>query len=120
MPALRAKESDVDDLKELLPLAAKAAGVEWQPGYHWDAETGLPLEFNQFSWQMVYWNPITDDGDAFRLAVKLEMNLSLALCGWVEVDGHDTLRHEFGTGDPLAATRLAVVRAAAEIGRAMP
>lgn len=40
--------------KELLTLAAKAAGVEWQPGYYWTAETGLPVEFNQFSGRMVY------------------------------------------------------------------
>jgi len=59
-----------------------------------------------------YWNPLTDDGDALRLAVKLreKFGTDIATC--------------FGIGrfsewetDPYAATRRAIVRAAAEIGR---
>jgi hypothetical protein len=61
------------------------------------------------------WNPLTDDGDALRLAVKL-------------FDGDDMdviwynarrLRAERPELDEVAAIRLAIVRAAAEIGRIM-
>ena len=111
--------------RELLELAAKAAGVdiEWQPcGWAHDNETGCE------------WNPLTDDGDALRLAVKLRLHakhfspyeddFDIKPPGMVEVwqeDGEDPLHIEyFKPGDdPLAATRSAIVRAAAEIGRSM-
>jgi hypothetical protein len=89
--------------RELLELAAKACGLE---------EAKMRIEFNQ-------WNPIEDDGDALRLAVHLNMNLDVvdASSGaqvlhvaWCSEPHHD---------DPLAATRRAIVRAAAEIGRSM-
>ena len=119
--------------RELLELAAKAAGLRvgfepnrvergrydlyWSHVHHrlcWHGKTAgseYPVP--------VFWNPLTDDGDALRLAVKLELQLDL--------------RHSFHTvrvygaaegridesGDPLAATRRAIVRAAAEIGRNM-
>lgn len=73
----------------------------------------------------VTWNPLADDGDALRLAVKLDMCLgiaphavaldktSLALApGGDEV----SIKHN---GDPYAATRRAIVRAAAAIGKDM-
>ena len=85
--------------RELLELAAKAAGIELQDDHYW--RDGF--------WTR--WNPLTDDGDALRLAVKLNidagkpgMRLSIDWRSW---------------DDPLAATRLAITRAAAEIGRSM-
>ncbi len=61
------------------------------------------------------WNPLADDGDALRLAVKLRM--------LVELDSYHAMADGCvedlaGGQDPFAATRLAIVRAAAEIGRA--
>ena len=50
------------------------------------------------------WNPLTDDGDAFRLAAKLK----IPVCFDFEVPVND---------DPMTTTRRAIVRAAAEIGR---
>ena len=47
------------DDKTMLELAAKAAGID-----HWYGKEGT-----------VDWNPLTDDGDALRLAVKLEITI---------------------------------------------
>lgn len=87
--------------RELLELAAKAAG----PGV-WLEHDDRP------------WNPLTDDGDALRLAVNLGMNLDF-------VNGNSGAQligvgffSEPHNSYPYAATRRAIVRAAAEIGRA--
>ena len=69
------------------------------------------------------WNPLYDDGDALRLAVKLGILFLIDVqCGkvvkkTVVTDGKT--KHEVNhDGDPYAATRRAIVLAAAEIGRA--
>ncbi len=124
--------------RELLELAAKAAGIEY------DAERSMPHPVSGawFGLWLVYhrephefdrrhWNPLTDDGDALRLAVELGLavmpypifstpkHTALAKLN----QSRDVMR---GSGiaevvpygdDPLAATRRAIVRAAAEIGR---
>lgn len=51
--------------RELLEKAAKAAGM-------WDAENGC-ID--------VPWSPLTDDGDAHRLAVKLRIWIDYQGCG---------------------------------------
>ena len=86
--------------RELLELAAKAAGIDVHTiedadgVLHWDG-----------------WNPLADDGDALRLAVKL--NIDAGKPGM-------RLRIDWRSWeDPYAATRRAIVRAAAEIGKAM-
>jgi hypothetical protein len=62
-----------------------------------------------------YWNPLTDDGDALRLAVKLRLCIEHKEKHVVVWDGC------LGTGfipcddDPRAATRRAITRAAAEM-----
>jgi hypothetical protein len=98
--------------KELLELAAKSIGLKYRPENNYvvvDAKTGQWLGS---------WNPLTDDGDALRLAVKLKMQVkqwesnSIAVVVW---DKHAT---EDATNDRYAATRRAIVRAAAEIGKA--
>jgi hypothetical protein len=86
--------------RELLEAAAKAAGIEL---------TGD----DQAAWlnrSSYGWNPLTDDGDAFRLAVKLNL-WEAVRDGYQHADSLD--------GDPQAATRRAITRAAAEIGRTM-
>jgi len=92
--------------RELLELAAKAVGIDlcWNdaeaPGYYSDFR-GMP--------QWEYWNPLVFDGDALRLAVKLNL--------WEAV----RLAHrQLGAPecpDLYAATRRAIVCAAAEIGK---
>jgi hypothetical protein len=79
--------------RELLELAAKACGLE---------KAKMRIEFNQ-------WNPLEDDGDALLVMVKLGIDIAKA-----QVDYWD--KH---SNDPYAATRRAITRAAAEIGRNM-
>jgi hypothetical protein len=93
--------------RELLEMAAKAAGYE----YLWNIDSllirGLPG----------HWNPLTDDGDALRLAVKLNLVVLSDQTGISTANGmHQRAKELHGT-DPYAATRRAITRAAAEIGR---
>jgi hypothetical protein len=103
--------------RELLELAAKAAGYAL---CEWPDETGKLRAEIEPNWRPV-WNPLTSDGDALRLAVKLRLPLRDGLNGTVETGNERSGRPiwEFWGTDPYAATRRAIVRAAAEIGRAM-
>jgi hypothetical protein len=69
-----------------------------------------------------YWNPLTDDGDALRLAVTLRRFPVIEFWSdgrfWVFMPGDEQNAESFDD-DPYAATRRAIVRAAAEIGREM-
>jgi len=102
--------------RELLELAAKAHGrITFD-------KTGLADVFLDQDRNLSSWDPLTDDGDALRLAVKLDIS--------VDIDRVDAVTYvNFGYfaernldephgNDPYAATRRAIVRAAAEIGRA--
>ena len=91
--------------RELLEAAAKASGVgplTWTPGATpWLLDCG----------RGVTWNPLTDDGDALRLAVKLGMRVSAGQVDWCA--GEFVGCFEDAERDPYAATRRAIVRAAA-------
>ena len=94
--------------RELLELAAKAAGID---SHLLIADDKAPDGYRS-------WNPLTDDGDALRLAVKCEIAM-LFYDGEANAFNR-TLNDNVERGsDPLAATRRAIVRAAAEIGRSM-
>ena len=104
--------------KELLLLAAKAYGglVQAEPDGDWIHEDS---DGNRGAW----WNPLTDDGDAFKLAVKLGLFIDAygtsTTVGRV-IDERSlavVTLDEKHCDDPYAATRRAIVRAAAEIGR---
>lgn len=96
--------------RDLLELAAKAAGLSLSDEHVWDDERA----------EYVRWNPLTNDGDAFRLAVKLGLCVQvLRQYGETQVFRQSGYEIEKHNDDPLAATRRAIVRAAAEIGRAM-
>ena len=67
--------------RELLELAAKAAGLHikgHQVDYN-DTFTHLVVGA-KFTKQKDKWNPLTDDGDALRLAVKLNMRIDHRTC----------------------------------------
>ena len=89
-----------DEDKNLLELAAKAAGFE-------------------AGWVIQGWNPITDDGDALRLAVKLRILINPD-SGYTnainDLGGDFSSMHSNHDGDAMAATRRAIVRAASSIG----
>jgi hypothetical protein len=70
-----------------------------------------------------YWNPLTDDGDALRLAVKLDLQIHPSGDEiWVSNPAAslaEDVVFETYRDDPLAATRRAITRAAAAIGKEM-
>lgn len=96
--------------RELLELAAKAAGLldqlTWTPGatpWMRHGDVARP------------WNPLTDDGDALRLAVKLNIHItSSTVDAWASTEKVTAI--EPMGDDSNAATRRAIVRAAAAIG----
>lgn len=106
---------------KLLEDAAKAAGINHvgYTGIDYDGRLGLQV-VDSIGRHTDTWNPLDDDGDALRLANKL----------WLEVRHVHGKAHAgepqkfwcteawFPNGDQNAATRRAIVRAAAEIGRA--
>ena len=96
--------------KELLELAAKAAGYTI-------TENSFDVNGEPWFWcdeLAENWNPLTNDGDALRLAVKLGIDIGEAL-GWYYNNDEDDEYQK----DPYATTRRAIVRAAAEIGEAL-
>lgn len=111
--------------RELLELAAKAAGHSTKSdrlNVWLVEEDGSPID---------RWNPLADDAQALRLAVKLGMFLELftdeeclkdrvgsvmARVFFNENSDSRDIDEVFNVGDPYAATRRAIVRAAAEIG----
>jgi len=113
--------------RELLELAAKAAGYVIRDSTRWKNTVVCQVTLDDGSTNYVQWNPITDDGDALRLAVKLRLEPRFIDNGHSNgVEPSRVTLHNFAgiveniDGDPLAATRRAIVRAAAEIGRRMP
>ena len=105
--------------RELLELAARAVGIE---GYIHEWINGP--EFIIPGDNPVTWNPLANDGDAFRMAVKLQFAVKtgtdFSTIYSSELGGMWCMDHkEPNNDDPYAATRRAVVRAAAEIGKAM-
>lgn len=108
--------------RELLELAAKATGKDIDPD-RYDDDWGFAI-CHMAKW----WNPLTDDGDALRLAVKLRMEIDhnhpADQQPWVSVRAAPSRMlsvEEFeGESGRMTATRRAIVRAAAEIGKAMP
>jgi hypothetical protein len=107
--------------RELLELAAKAVGIE----FSWINGDGARLDRKPGVMQpYVRWNPLTDDGDALRLAVKLRLVVDIGGVAptheRIYVGGLEGyLAHEPTGADIDAATRRAITRAAAEIGRTM-
>lgn len=104
--------------RELLEFAAKAAGIEieWFPAKVWDGFRDGYFDATDGSGVFVAgnveWDPLNDDGDALRLAVKLRINFSDSAL-WL-------LHNEQTHYDPYAATRGVIVRAAAAIGKDLP
>lgn len=111
--------------RELLELAARAAGYKvhwhrmeggWADGHEcWRHEDGIRFD------------PLTDDGDALRLAVRLRLLIGSTDSdeAWVQFYRNGNKPMGYATveqphdGDPCAATRRAIVLAAAELGKGM-
>ena len=98
--------------QELLKLAARAAGIDWFDEPALQAGKGLHMKSGPF------WNPLTDDGDALRLAVNLGLDVDQETHGpyvWVlQLEGF--ISEPCGL-DRVSATRRAIVRAAAMLAK---
>lgn len=113
--------------RELLEFAAKAAGISYDPSL--SSEKGLSWYEGSQRWAV--WNPLTDDGDALRLAVALRMRVEInersTVVYWIHDESEKSV-YEYPDSvqdrdynivhvGQNNATRRAIVRAAAEIGR---
>lgn len=129
--------------KELLELAAKACGFKKVSATYHSDDDGYPTSefwymhvkdlYDGKSGSSCIWNPLTDDGDALRLAVKLNINpqqypiylkekhSAIAIMHIdIENDISGIATYQECGNDPYAATRRAIVCAAAEIGKEKP
>jgi hypothetical protein len=113
--------------RELLELAAKAAGysIVWGE-VHRVGDTDVDctdlayIVSSDREEAPVYWNPWDDDGDAFRLAVKCGFCVGKAVQApqrFACPQETDDAFYVEENGDPYAATRRAIVLAAASIGK---
>lgn len=109
--------------RELLEYAAKAAGFKINKERQAERDSLISPENTglYIGSIAILWNPLIDSGDALRLAVKLEMSInhySTTSKGndRVAANNAPTVTYD---GDPYAATRRAIVLAAAEIGKGM-
>jgi hypothetical protein len=105
---------------ELLEKAAKAAGYVIESfrsnGGAWCHPVGEQPDENGDHPGLFAWHPRDDDGDALRLAVKCQIQVhydeftGCAFVRWNRGEKYDSL---YGSENPCAATRLAILRAAA-------
>lgn len=110
--------------REMLELAAKAAG--WPQAEYQDMQGWGEVRYG-FSHALyvpeieAYWNPLADDGDALRLAVVVGIEIGNYYQYGRALAVLPTGREywEINPDEPCSATRRAIVRAAAEIGKAM-
>lgn len=114
--------------KELLELAAKAAGIrgEWSDHYEAVHVNTAPLR------NFVLWNPLTNRDDLFNLMVGLRLRVevndesTLVSCNISEWEAmtpvyeYPDMDQDGNFTDQVEATVLAIVRAAAELGKLMP
>ena len=108
--------------REMLELAAKAAEL---PECGWMGPVYVYIKDDEF----VEWNPLTDDGDALRLAVELRIDVSHDEVGMKSFvyartvfndETHIGLSEIFDDeSERLDRTRRAITRAAAQIGKEM-
>ena len=107
--------------RELLEAAARAAGnsASWDCEELADSDStgqGMFFDGKRTPDNSKYWNPLTCDGDAFRLMVQLRMDV-VQFKSAVRVSSPQDdfyLEHD---ADPYAATRRAIVRAAASMAQ---
>lgn len=116
------------DDKTLLERAARAAGM-WATDFEIEDDSDKPVFDDtrgfRLAWGRGWWNPLVDDGDALRLAVSLSMLIDVPgpreeSRTTVEVLVARPIRGSIDikepiNGNPYAATRRAIVRAAAAI-----
>lgn len=113
--------------RELLEKAAKAAGycvsftlemsMACSEGTYYTHDRGYPAANREGSH---WWNPLLDDGDALRLAVKLGLTVDvrpLAVCIRRGRKRFSSFSMIEGESDLCGASRRAIVNAAAAIAQ---
>ena len=113
--------------KELLELAAKAAGLTnliycpaWKCMAEYDEHDG-----GFYKWD-TYWNPLVRDSDALQLGILTRLNIKHGITstgakgGLISCEQGFSKEFEEGGQDPFIAIRRAIVQVAAEIGKAIP
>ena len=112
--------------KELLELAAKAAGLTnlsycptWKCMAEYDEHGGF------YEWGS-YWNPLVRDSDALQLGILLRLDIKCGITSTGDKSrivsceqGFSKEFEEVMGQDPFIAIRRAIVQVAAEIGKAM-
>ena len=103
-----------DENRELLNLAAKVIGIE----LIWDVSPEAYGPWFVIDGFADIWNPLDNDRDALRLAVKLRIDIDnmTDACYCEGEYGHDAFV-EIENDDPYAATRRAITIVAAKIAR---
>ncbi len=99
----------MNNTHELLIAAAKAA--------NWNIEGMSFMPGDYLYGNNRFWEPLTDDGDAFNLFATLEMDIYQRRTDqqvWVIAPMRPPVIEPYG-GDRSAAIRLAIVRAAAAL-----
>lgn len=104
--------------RELLEAAARAAGYDVE----WDEDAGhFERDYLAGGWYEA-WDPLADDGDALRLQahLRLQVDYRAGFVGVVRGAGPyiGQCPHDEAEPHDSAATRRAIVRAAASIGQA--
>lgn len=97
------------DDQQLLEAAAKAAGINWQD---WTQMCGHP----RYEVWPYDWNPLTEDGDAFRLAVSIGEPFVVRTRCVTTMGGLTENFDPAIEGDDLRAVRRIITRAAASLG----
>ncbi|EIU1658632.1 hypothetical protein [Pseudomonas aeruginosa] len=100
--------------RTLLELAARAAGYQFSYSYRSLSSPAVPVILAETGrWRQ--WDPRHDDGDALRLAVLLSLEIH-------SPKSNPTVMFRTAENDVFyqdTCIRLAIVRAAAEIGKSM-
>ena len=114
--------------KELLELAAKAAGLTnlvycpaWKCMAEYDEHDG-----GFYKWE-TYWNPLVRDSEALQLGILLRLSIKHGVTSTGVKNGLVSCEQGFSAGfeevlgqDLFIAIRRAIVQVAAEIGKAIP
>ncbi len=113
--------------RELLEAAAKAAGMQVRCVGNGEKSAAFTFYVEP---SQLWWSPLVDDGDALRLAVKLSLTVAIRghecevfaedgdCLASVPIMGASCFANAAEATNPAAATRRAIVRAAAAMGAA--
>lgn len=106
---------------ELLRRAARAAGYSFDHGMNEArekqgiADVGLLVKDENGDLVNSCWNPLRNSGDALELAVNLKIRIGFRPCAYADAPTGVRLYGAHDGDDAYSRTRLAIVRAAAEL-----